>query len=228
MQGLLTFAASSVWVRWDGFCKQSLEEGIKRRRIILVVALVALLVVAAVVPAVADPSSTGLGSIIRTAAQTALPDVVLPDGLVSSDDATTDGSDSDSDENSDQASLNTQDSDGEEASSNSSDSDSDNSGSSSSGSSSSGSSVSQEFESEDIESGEASPSVSISNTGDNANLCAAIEQSTNTGNVANQQGATQYEAGVDEIEFEGSSITITPELAAECTQTIEQSSAAGA
>ncbi|MDQ3966335.1 MAG: hypothetical protein M3246_07795, partial [Actinomycetota bacterium] len=106
---------------------------------------------------------------------------------------------------------------------NASDSDSENSGSSSSGSS-----VSQEFESEDIESGEASPSVDISNIGDNANLCAAVEQSVNTGNIANQQGVTQYGSETDDIEFEGSSITITPELVQECTQTIEQSSAAGA
>ncbi len=208
------------------------------RRILLVLALVALLVVAAVVPAVADPSPTG---IVPKLASALLPDAVLPVSWVSSDDATTDGSDSGSDENSDQASLNSSDSDensdqanlsadssDEEAILNASDSDSENSGSSSSGSSSSGSPVSQEFESEDIESGEASPSVDISNTGDNANLCAAIEQSANTGNVSNQQGVDQYQTGVDDIEFEGSTITITPELAAECTQTIEQAGAAGA
>ena len=201
------------------------------RRIILVLALVALLVVAAVVPAVADPSPTG---IVPNLAKAIFPDDILPVSWGgSSDDATTDGSDSDSDENSDQASLNTDGSDGEEASLdaegsddeaslNSSDSDSGNSGSSSSGSS-----VSQEFEQEDIESGEASPSVSVSNTGDNGNLCAAIEQSANTGNVSNQQGVTQYGSETDDIEFEGSTITITPELAAECTQTIEQSGAAG-
>ena len=55
------------------------------RRIILVVALVALLVVAAVVPAVADPSPTGLGSIVPTLAKAALPDDVLPASWVSSD-----------------------------------------------------------------------------------------------------------------------------------------------
>ncbi len=207
------------------------------RRIILVLALVALLVVAAVVPAVAGTSPTDLGNIIPTLAKAALPNTVLPASWVSSDeDISADGSDdaslnaSDSDSENSDASLNASDSDSEnpDASLNASDSDSDNLGSSSSGSSSSGSSVSQGFESEDIESGEASPSVGISNTGDNANLCAAVEQSANTGNVANQQGATQYGSETDDIEFEGSTITITPELAAECTQTIEQSSAAGA
>ena len=201
------------------------------RRIILVLALVALLVVAAVVPAVADPSPTG---IVPNLAKAIFPDDILPVSWGgSSDDATTDGSDSDSDENSDQASLNTDGSDGEEASLNAEGSDeeaslnSSDSDSGDSGSSSSGSSVSQEFEQEDIESGEASPSVSVSNTGDNANLCAAIEQSANTGNVSNQQGVTQYGSETDDIEFEGSTITITPELAAECTQTIEQAGAAG-
>ncbi len=189
------------------------------RRIILVLALVALLVVAAVVPAVADPSPTGI--VPNLARAIFYPGTVLPaswedDSGDSSDGISTDGSDGE------EASLNADGSD-EEASLNASDSDSENSGSSSSGSS-----VSQEFESEDIESGEASPSVDISNIGDNANLCAAVEQSVNTGNIANQQGVTQYGSETDDIEFEGSSITITPELVQECTQTIEQSSAAGA
>ena len=43
-----------------------------------------------------------------------------------------------------------------------------------------------------IESGRASPSVNISNTGNNANLCLGIQQVVNTGNVANQQGVFQY------------------------------------
>ncbi len=87
--------------------------------------------------------------------------------------------------------------------------------------------IPQEFEQEDVESGEASPSVSISNTGDNANLCPAVLQSANTGNVSNQQGVDQYGTETDDIEFEGSNITITPELVSECTQTIEQAGAAG-
>ncbi len=199
------------------------------RRIMLVLALVALLVIAAVVPAVADPSPTG---IVPNLAKAIFPGDILPVSWGgSSDDATTDGSDSGSNENSDQASLNTDGSDGEEASLNADDSEASLSASDSdsenSGSSSSGSSISQEFESEDIESGEASPSVSISNTGDNANLCAAVQQSANTGNVSNQQGVNQYGSETDDIEFEGSSITITPELVSECTQTTEQSGAAG-
>ncbi len=86
----------------------------------------------------------------------------------------------------------------------------------------------QEFSEEDVESGDVEPAVDISNTGDNVNLCAAILQSANTGNVQNQQGVSQYLAYADEIEFEGSSIEITPEAVQECEQVIEQAAAAGA
>ncbi len=88
--------------------------------------------------------------------------------------------------------------------------------------------VAQEFSEEDVESGDVEPVVDITNAGDNVNLCAAILQSANTGNVQNEQGVSQYLAYADEIEFEGSSIEITPELAQECAQTIEQAAAAGA
>ncbi len=93
--------------------------------------------------------------------------------------------------------------------------------------SSHGSSVSQSFEQEDVESGDVEPSVSITNTGDNSNLCPTVLQSANSGNVQNAQGVTQYSSTSDDIEFEGSTITITPELVAECEQTIQQAAAAG-
>ena len=88
--------------------------------------------------------------------------------------------------------------------------------------------IPQEFEQEDVESGDVEPAVDISNTGDNVNLCAAILQSANTGNVQNQQGVSQYLAYADDIEFEGSEIEITPELEQECEQVIEQAAAAAA
>jgi LPXTG-motif cell wall-anchored protein len=87
---------------------------------------------------------------------------------------------------------------------------------------------SQEFSQEDVESGDVEPSVGISNTGNNANICAAIAQAANSGNVQNQQGVSQYLAYADDIEFEGSSIEISSDLAQECVQTIRQSAAAGA
>ncbi len=88
--------------------------------------------------------------------------------------------------------------------------------------------IPQEFEQEDVESGDVEPTVDISNKGDQVNLCAAILQSANTGNVQNEQGVDQYKSEVDDIEFEGSTIEITPEAVNECTQVIEQAAAAGA
>jgi TolA-binding protein len=88
--------------------------------------------------------------------------------------------------------------------------------------------VSQEFSESRDKSGTASPKTEISNTGDQANLCAAILQAANTGNVLNEQGVLQYnQYRSDDIEFEGSDITITPELTQTCEQTIRQVTEAG-
>ena len=88
--------------------------------------------------------------------------------------------------------------------------------------------VSQEFSEEDVESGDVEPSVAISNKGNNANLCPTVLQSSNSGNVQNEQGVVQYRDELDDIEFEGSTITFASEAGTECTQTIEQASAASA
>jgi hypothetical protein len=86
--------------------------------------------------------------------------------------------------------------------------------------------VSQEFEQEDVESGDVEPTVEISNTGNNANICPTVLQSANSGNVQNQQGVVQYQDEVDDIEFEGSNITFEVAAEGECVQTIEQAAAA--
>jgi hypothetical protein len=78
-----------------------------------------------------------------------------------------------------------------------------------------------------VRSGSANPSVKISNTGDNVNMCLGIQQVANTGNVANQQGLSQYNSDTDDVDFEGSGIEITPDLTVECNQTIIQAAAAG-
>ncbi len=91
---------------------------------------------------------------------------------------------------------------------------------------SSSSPVTQEFSEEDVESGDVEPTVDISNTGNNANLCPTVLQSANSGNVQNEQGVVQYQDEVDDIEFEGSNITLSPEAEAECVQRIEQTAAA--
>ncbi len=88
--------------------------------------------------------------------------------------------------------------------------------------------VTQEFSEEDVESGDVEPVVDISNTGDNVNLCPTVLQSSNTGNVQNEQGVSQYQDEVDDIEFEGSNITFETEVEGECVQTIEQAAAAAA
>ena len=85
--------------------------------------------------------------------------------------------------------------------------------------------VSQEFSERRITSGAASPSVGISNSGNNVNLCAPVQQVVNTGNVANEQGAVQYQIDTDDLSFGGSSITIEPSLTSDCTQSIDQATA---
>src|ERR671926_382527 len=87
--------------------------------------------------------------------------------------------------------------------------------------------VSQEQSERRITSGKSSPSFSVSNKGNNANLCPTGQQVGQTGNVANEQGAVQYQSKADDIDFSGSSLTITPDESATCTQTIEQAAAAG-
>ena len=88
--------------------------------------------------------------------------------------------------------------------------------------------VSQGFSQEDVESGDVEPVVEISNKGDNVNLCPTVLQGANTGNVQNEQGVTQYQDEVDDIEFEGSNITFEVAAEGECVQTIEQAAASSA
>ena len=89
--------------------------------------------------------------------------------------------------------------------------------------------VVQEFEIEEAESGDAEPELTVENTGDSSNICVGALQSVNTGNVQNIQGVNQYNVEEsDDIEFEGSSITISPEAEIACEQTIQQAAAAAA
>jgi hypothetical protein len=88
-------------------------------------------------------------------------------------------------------------------------------------------SVSQEFSERRIESGSASPSSSFSNSGNNVNACPTNQQVVNTGNVANQQGVTQYNSTTDDIDATGSSINITSDQTVTCDQTLNQAAEAG-
>jgi hypothetical protein len=87
--------------------------------------------------------------------------------------------------------------------------------------------VGQGFSERRVTSGTASPKTEVSNKGNNVNLCTELLQAAQTGNVANEQGALQYQSKADDIDFSGSSVELTPAAAAECTQTIEQAAAAG-
>jgi hypothetical protein len=83
-----------------------------------------------------------------------------------------------------------------------------------------------EFEQEDVTSGDVAPVVEISNAGDNANLAPTVLQSANSGNVQNAQGAVLFGSEVDDVEFSGSSIEISPSVESDVTQTIQQSTGA--
>jgi ABC-type oligopeptide transport system substrate-binding subunit len=86
--------------------------------------------------------------------------------------------------------------------------------------------VTQPFKESNIKSGKASPSASISNAGDNANLCPTAQQIAQTGNVANEQGVVQYDIQDPiDIPFTGSSITVTPDVTGTCDQSISQTAA---
>ena len=85
----------------------------------------------------------------------------------------------------------------------------------------------QEVEIEEAESGDAEPSIEISNTGDSSNFSGALLQDTNTGNVQNIQTVNQSGVGESgDIELEGGSINLGSELEFGSDQTIRQAGAA--
>ena len=87
--------------------------------------------------------------------------------------------------------------------------------------------VGQENEQEG-ESGEVDQSFTITGSGDSANQCAALLGGAQSGNSQNQIGAVQSdESEADDFEFDetGSDVTLSPELAEECEQIINQAAA---
>src|SRR5919206_4005072 len=90
--------------------------------------------------------------------------------------------------------------------------------------------VAQGFGESRVTSGSASPKVEVKNTGDNVNLCPVVQQTANTGQVANEQGVVQYFSTADDLDFTGSSLTITPDdatadVTATGDQTVDQAAA---
>ena len=81
------------------------------------------------------------------------------------------------------------------------------------------------------ESGEVDQSFTVTGSGDGANQCAALLGGAQSGNSQNQIGVTQSdESEADDVEFDetGSNVTLSPELAEECEQIINQAAASAA
>ncbi len=81
------------------------------------------------------------------------------------------------------------------------------------------------------ESGEVDQSFTVTGSGDGANQCAALLGGAQSGNSQNQIGVAQSdEADADDVEFDeaGSDVTLSPELAEECEQIINQAAASAA
>ena len=87
-------------------------------------------------------------------------------------------------------------------------------------------SIAQKFSESSVKSGPATPKVQIKNDGNNVNECGPAQQIAQTGNVANQQGVDQYDLTQGDVDFGGSSVTITPAETSDCTQTTSQAAAA--
>jgi LPXTG-motif cell wall-anchored protein len=78
------------------------------------------------------------------------------------------------------------------------------------------------------ESGEVDQSFTVTGSGDSANQCAALLGGAQSGNSQNQIGVVQSdESEADDFEFDetGSNVTLSPELAEECEQIINQAAA---
>ena len=73
---------------------------------------------------------------------------------------------------------------------------------------------------EEVESGDAEGSAEVANKGDLSNQCAPILNVLNSGSPVSTAALSQYITETDDIEIEGSTIEISPELAAECNQSI--------
>ncbi len=77
------------------------------------------------------------------------------------------------------------------------------------------------------ESGEVDQSFTVTGSGDSANQCAALLGGAQSGNSQNQGNVVQERSASDDFEFDeaGSDVTLSPELAEECEQIINQAAA---
>jgi len=86
--------------------------------------------------------------------------------------------------------------------------------------------VGQEGEQEG-ESGEVDQSFTVTGSGSNGNSCAPLQGSAQSGNSQNQGNVVQERSASDDFEVDeaGSDVTLSPELAEECEQIINQAAA---
>ena len=79
---------------------------------------------------------------------------------------------------------------------------------------------------QDSQSGDVSLGYSVQNTGDYASQCAPAIQFGNTGNFQNAPSFLQYGSEADNFEPGGIQVNFDPQQGVDCSNTIEQSSAA--
>src|SRR5215216_2571831 len=77
------------------------------------------------------------------------------------------------------------------------------------------------------QSGDVSLGYSVTNTGDYASQCAPAIQFGNTGNFQNASSFVQYGSEADDFEPGGIEVSFDSQQGVECSNTIQQSSAAG-
>lgn len=88
--------------------------------------------------------------------------------------------------------------------------------------------ISQDFDQE-ADSGDVDQSFEVSSDGDNSNQSVGLQGVTNTGNVQNQLGITQFDSEIHDFEFEdgGADIDVSPEFDLESDQAVDQAATAG-
>ncbi len=88
--------------------------------------------------------------------------------------------------------------------------------------------TSQDFDQE-ADSGDVDQSFEVSSDGDNSNQSLGLQGVTNTGNVQNQIGFTQFDSEIDDFEVEdgGADTDVSPEFDLESDQAVDQAAAAG-
>ena len=79
---------------------------------------------------------------------------------------------------------------------------------------------------QEAESGAVTPSFTATQSGNNSNQCVTPLQFGNTGSLQNGQAILQYRSTSGDLSEGGSTFTFSPTLTANCTEQVQQSSAA--